>query len=138
MIGALAAVPVAGVPALASAGAINPDPIFALIEAAKRATARSEAANFEDDELNDLQWVAELTALQTRPCSAAGAAALLLYVAESIIAWEPNPGDILPGIVNAARAIAVLPAVSNRLQDALDGNNDWFCASEIPASTAEA
>jgi hypothetical protein len=37
MIGALAAAPAMGSPLLASAAAIDPDPIFALIEAAKRA-----------------------------------------------------------------------------------------------------
>ena len=37
MVGALAALPAANVPMLAHAAIANPDPIFALIEAAKRA-----------------------------------------------------------------------------------------------------
>ena len=42
MIGALAAVPIASVPMLARAPAIEPDPIFALIEAAKLARIKLE------------------------------------------------------------------------------------------------
>jgi hypothetical protein len=77
-----------------------------------------------------------VAALKAQPFTAAGAAALLLYVAESIAAWEPNLGDILPALVNAARAIAGPPVVSMQVQEALDGKNVWLCASELPAPVA--
>jgi hypothetical protein len=70
--------------------------------------------------------------------SAAGAAALLLYVAESTADWEPNLGDILPPLVNAARAIAGPPVVSKRVQEALDGKIAFLCASELPANASDA
>jgi hypothetical protein len=134
MIGALAALPVASVPAIAGVAAMDdPDPIFGLIEAAKHATAMSAASNFDDEKLSKLQWAAELTALKAQPCTAAGAAALLLYLADSIAEWEPNSGDILPAVVNAARVISGPQVVSKRVQEALDGKIDHLCASELPA-----
>ncbi|MGO9233815.1 MAG: hypothetical protein ACLP4V_06915 [Methylocella sp.] len=69
LLGALAAVPVAAMPMLASASdAIDPDPIFALIEAAERAKASVyEASNIEERLLHQFRAVprptAELTVL---------------------------------------------------------------------------
>lgn len=85
------AVPTAALVAAARpvAAAAVPDPIFAAIEAHRRAVkAMERAAGDDDDKFNDLRWAADDVAkqlLQIEPTSFGGLAALLAYYAVSMI-----------------------------------------------------
>jgi hypothetical protein len=107
---ALAAVPVAGVPAVAGvANASEPDPIFALIDAARLAKVSLSAApgdldEIEEDKLSELLRKAEGAVLKAKPRTLAGLAAQLIFAADF---WAyDDPGNFLvPFLVNAARTI---------------------------------
>ena len=113
---ALAVTPVAGVPALAdAAGTSEPDPIFALIDAAKRANANlSEAAEEKESECVHILLDAEKAVLNAKPRTLTGLAAQLLFAAEYLagetMLFDAGPlfdegTCLLPLLVNAARMI---------------------------------
>jgi len=108
---ALAAVPPAGVPALADAAATgDPDPLFALIDAVKLAEAARDAQDADYDAVFD----AEDAVMDARPRTRAGVAAQLMFAAEflaELIEFDedgPKLGvrdRILLLLVNAAQVI---------------------------------
>jgi hypothetical protein len=123
---ALAAVPAAGVPALADvAGTSEPDPVFALIDAAKQANARLHEELRYSGELDEQRcanlelsakaaWEAEDAALAAKPRTLAGLAEQLIFAAEFLAEqtclcedgpWFDEATVILPLLMNAARMV---------------------------------
>jgi hypothetical protein len=124
---ALAAVPAAGVPAFAAiADTSKPDPIFALIDAAKQANARLHdeglrySGELDEQRRANLELSAkaareaEDAALAAKPRTLAGLAEQLIFAAEFLAEqtclcedgpWFDEATDILPLLVNAARML---------------------------------
>src|SRR5262245_17787249 len=132
---ALAAATTASVPAFASvAGTSELDPIFALIEAAKRANANlSETAEEKESECVHILLDAEKAVLNAKPRTLAGLVAQFLFAAEYLaeLTWLNEDGGpfysdeglVLPLLVNAARmvdgALVAKIGLSDRLEKIL-------------------
>jgi hypothetical protein len=127
MIGAMATVGAIATAAPATAGLAEPDPIFAAIDAFRRADAEFMAPRVGDipDEVGDRQSDAYYAVLRTRPTTMAGLVALTALVRERAD-W------LCPHSLMSGEELCALTAAINDAARSMSGLEPW--SPPLPAT----